>query len=104
MTAHNWRTIRARYQDKGIADVMGQVTSMHAVLDVMEQVGLESAMSGAKTTAEAKTELTRYYDKLYKPDITARKINGDGYMEPPPGFSPEEMEASFDAFLGSGVN
>ena len=60
-------------------------------------------MAGAKTQVEAKTEMTRYYDKLYKPDVTAMVINGDGYLPPPPGFSDEEMEASFDAFLSSGT-
>ncbi|AHK11986.1 hypothetical protein Hosp_032 [Mycobacterium phage Hosp] len=103
MTAHNWRAVRARYADKGIADPMGQVTTMHAVLDVMEQIGAESSTNGAKTAAEAKSEITRYFDKLYKPDVTARVIDGDGYMPPPPGFSEEEMEASFDAFLGQGL-
>lgn len=104
MAAHNWRTIRVRYADKGIGNVMAEVNSMHAVLDVMEQIGLESAMSSAKTTTEAKSEMTRYFDKLYKPDMRAVKLNGDGYLPPPPGFSDEEMEASFDAFLASGVN
>ena len=104
MTAHNWRTIRSKYADKGIADVMRQVPTMHAVLDVMEQVGLESAVATCKTTAEAKSEATRYFDKLYKPDIRAARVNGDGYLPPPPGFSDEEMEASFDAFLASGVS
>ena len=69
MAAHNWRTIRVRYADKGIGNVMAQVNSMHSVLDVMEQIGLESAMATCKTTAEAKTEMTRYFDKLYKPDM-----------------------------------
>ena len=104
MAAHNWRTIRVRYADKGIGNVMAEVNSMHAVLDVMEQIGLESAMSSAKTTTEARSEMTRYFDKLYKPDMRAVKHNGDGYLPPPPGFSEEEMEASFDAFLASGVN
>ena len=53
MAAHNWRTIRVRYADKGIGNVMAQVNSMHSVLDVMEQIGLESAMATCKTTAEA---------------------------------------------------
>ena len=54
MAAHNWRTLRARYADKGIGNIMAQVNTMHAVLDVMEQVGLESAVSGCKSTTEAK--------------------------------------------------
>ena len=104
MTAHNWRTVRARYADKGIADPMGSIKTMHAVLDVMEQIGLESAMASAKSTTEARSEMSAYFDKLYKPDLTAIKVNGDGYQPQPPGFSAEEMEASFDAFLASGVN
>lgn len=104
MAAHNWRAVRTRYADKGIPDVMGQVPTMHAVLDVMEQIGLEAAVSSCKSSAEAKTEMTRYFDKLYKPDMRAVRVNGDGYQPPPPGFSEEEMEASFDAFLASGLN
>lgn len=99
MAAHNWRALRSRYQDKGIADIMGEVSTMHAVLDQIEQLGLESATTDAKTAPEARQKITSYFDRLYKPDLTTKVIDGDGYVAPPPGFSDEEIEASFDAFL-----
>jgi hypothetical protein len=102
MAAHNWRALRTKALENGHSDLMAW-PNMHVVLDAMEQLGLESAVAGAKTQIEAKTAMSSYYDKLYKPDITAMVINGDGYLPPPPGFSEEEMEASFDAFLSSGT-
>lgn len=99
MAAHNWRALRLRFADHGIGDVMAQIPSMHIVLDAIEQLGLESAVNGAKTPTEAKAKMSTYYDRLYKPDVTTRMIDGDGYVPPPPGFSDEEVEASFDAFL-----
>jgi hypothetical protein len=101
MAAHNWRALRVRYADHGVGDIMAEVPTMHAVLDEIEQLGLESATSGAKTTIEARQKITSYYDKLYKPDMTTKVIDGDGYQPPPPGFSDAEIEASFDAFLNA---
>ncbi len=46
-------------------------------------------------------KISSYYDKLYKPDPTAIKVNG-GEVGPPPGWSDDEVEASFDAFLSAG--
>ncbi|QHB37774.1 hypothetical protein I5G63_gp033 [Mycobacterium phage Imvubu] len=100
MAAHNWRALRTRALDKGIADLMA-VSSMHVVLDLMEQIGLESVTVDAKTKAEAMGKVRSYYDKLYKPDPTAIAVNG-GEVGPPPGWSDEEVEASFDAFLSAG--
>lgn len=101
MAAHNWRALRTRALDKGIGDLMG-VTSMHIVLDLMEQIGLESATAESKTKAEAMGKISSYYDKLYKPDPTAIKVNG-GEVGPPPGWTDDEVEASFDAFLSAGA-
>jgi hypothetical protein len=101
MAAHNWRALRVRYADKGIASPMTQVPTMHTVLDAIEQLGLEAATSDAKTANEARSKASRYFDKLYKPDIITRVVNGKEYLEPPPGFSEEEIEASFDAFLSA---
>ena len=101
MAAHNWRALRTRALDKGIGHLM-DLSSMHVVLDLMEQIGLESATHDAKTKAEAMGKVTSYYDKLYKPDPTAIKVNG-GVIEPPPGWSDDEVEASFDAFLSAGA-
>ncbi|AYP70028.1 hypothetical protein I5G62_gp42 [Mycobacterium phage CRB2] len=101
MAAHNWRAIRLRFADRGVASVMREVPTMHIVLDAIEQLGAESATHGAKTETEARAKLSSYYDKLYKPDATTIAIDGEGYMPPPPGFSDEEVEASFDAFLNA---
>lgn len=100
MAAHNWRALRVRAADNGIGNLM-ELPTMHTVLDMIEQLGAEASTAGAKTSDEAKAELSRYFDKLYKPDMITRKINGDGYLPPPPGFSDEEVEASFDAFLAN---
>ena len=102
MAAHNWRVIRTRQLDKGGVDLMA-LPSMHHVLDIMEQVCIESAMSGAKTSNEAKSKLNGFWNKLYAPDPTARVINGDGWQPVPEGFGEAEVEASFDAFM-SAVN
>lgn len=103
MAAHNWRVLRVRAADNGIPNLM-ECSTMHTVLDLAEQLGAEAATSGAKTSTEAKSSLSSYFDKLYKPDRITQQINGDGYMPPPPGFSDEEVEASFDAFMSSGTH
>lgn len=103
MAAHNWRALRQRSLSRGVGNLMA-VPSMHIVLDDAEQLGLESATSGAKTTTQARADMTRYFDRLYKPDVLTRKINGADYSAPPPGFSDEEVEASFEAFLSSGAS
>ncbi|AEJ95226.1 hypothetical protein SEA_ROSCOE_41 [Mycobacterium phage Roscoe] len=100
MAAHNWRALRLKALGQGITNIMA-CPSMHVVLDLIEQLGAEASVSEAKSQTEARSELTRYYDKLYKPDITAKVINGESYFPPPPGFSDEEVEASFDAFLSN---
>jgi hypothetical protein len=99
MAAHNWRALRERALSHGVANLMTDVPSMHIVLDSIEQIGLEAAVQGAKSQTEAKTKIDSYYGKLYRPDVVAKVINGKEYLEPPPGFSDEEIEASFDAFL-----
>lgn len=100
MAAHNWRTLRQRALSRGVGNLMALPT-MHIILDDIEQLGLEAATSDAKTAIEARSKAASYFDKLYKPDLTTRRINGKEYLEPPPGFSDEEIEASFDAFLSN---
>jgi hypothetical protein len=100
MAAHNWRTLRQRAMANGIGNLMALPT-MHTVLDDIEQLGLESATAGAKTANDVRAKATSYFDRLYKPDVTTRIINGKAYLEPPPGFSEDEIEASFDAFLAN---
>ncbi|QHB37344.1 hypothetical protein I5G58_gp042 [Mycobacterium phage BirdsNest] len=100
MAAHNWRSLRERAASNGIGNLM-ELPTMHVVLDMIEQLGAEASTAGAKTQQEAKSSLDAYFDKLYKPDKITQRINGDGYLPPPPGFSDEEVEASFDAFLAN---
>ena len=93
-TAHHWREIRRRINAGGIVDPM-QLPSMHAVLDVTEHAVIES-MAGE----DSSTRRTQFYDSLYGPDRTA--LNGPGQsVAPPPGFSSDEVEASFDAFAAA---
>lgn len=99
MAAHNWRTLRQKGLGEGIGDLMS-LSSMHVVLDMIETLGIESAMHGAKSEAEAKSGLSQFYDKLYKPDIReAMVMNAPDPV--PAGFEDDEVEASFDAFVSS---
>jgi len=98
MAAHNWRALRVKYAGNGIGSLMA-LPSMHVVLDMIEQLGSEAAATDAKNATEARAKITSYFDKLYKPDATMIKV--DGKLPPPPGFSDEEVEASFDAFLNA---
>ena len=100
MAAHNWRVLRERALSKGVGHLMALPT-MHIVLDAAEQLGLESATHGAKTEDELRTAIGGFYSKIYKPDHVTKLINGKEYVEPPPGFSDDEVEASFDAFLAA---
>lgn len=100
MAAHNWRALRVKYAGNGIGALMS-LPSMHIVLDMIEQLGSEAAASEAKTAAEARAKIDNYFSKLYRPDPTTIKLDG-GKLAPPPGFSDEEVEASFDAFLNAG--
>ncbi len=91
-TAYHWREIRRRITASGIVDPM-QIPSMHAVLDVTERAVIES-MNGV----DGETRRTQFYDRLYAPSPDVTVLNGPGYSPAPPGFSPEEVEAQFDAF------
>jgi hypothetical protein len=88
LTAHHWRAIRARIINAGIADPLS-LTSLHALCDVTETAILENADSEATT---------KFYDKLYAPEI-GKDLNDAGYKPKPSGFDDDEVEASFDAFL-----
>lgn len=91
-TAHHWREMRRRIQAAGIVDPM-MLPSMHAVLDATEHALIES-MAGEGAQAKR----TRFYDSLYAPAPDGTELNGPEYAPAPPGFSPEEVEATFDAF------
>lgn len=99
MAAHNWRTLRQKGLGEGITDLMAMPT-MHTVLDMIESLGIESAVHGCKTEAEGKAALGQFYDKLYKPDIRDAMVMNE--PDPiPAGFEDDEVEASFDAFVSS---
>jgi hypothetical protein len=92
--AHHWRMFRARYHSQGIHDPMS-IGSMHAILDDVETVAVESAAAGAKTAMAAKAQVSQFYDSLYSSLATE-----DGERQAaPPGFSEEEQSAAFDAFV-----
>jgi len=93
-TGYHWREIRRRIHAAGIVDPM-QLPSMHAVLDVTEHAVLES-MSGEDSAVKR----ARFYDSLYAPEPGQTALNGSEYA-PPPGFSPDEVEATFDAFTAA---
>ncbi|AXN53311.1 hypothetical protein PBI_THONKO_39 [Mycobacterium phage Thonko] len=101
MAAHNWRLVRSKVRDKGIAVPMS-LPSMHDILDVAEEIAIEGEAQSARKPEEAKRAVERYFDRLYAPDSAdAILVNGDGYRPPPPGFDEESQEASFDAFLAA---
>ena len=91
--AHHWRMFRSRYHSQGIHDPMS-LGSMHAVLDDVEALAVESAAQGAKTNAEAKSKISRFYDSLY-----ASLAEETRNVPVPSGFSVKEQEASFDAMV-----
>lgn len=89
--ALNWRSVRTRLRDRGIADPMA-LPSMHDVLDEAEAIAIESFANGGKTALEVKAKVSSYYDQIYAPDLDGQ----DGDELPiPAGFSPTEMAASF---------
>lgn len=91
MCGHHWRTIRQKLLAAGIADPMA-LPSMHVLLDYTESMAVEALASGE----DGRREVDSLYRRLYGPTPEALSLNGDDYV--PQGFSPEEMEASFDAF------
>ena len=91
MCGHHWRTIRQKLLAAGIADPMA-LPSMHVLLDYTESMAVEALASGE----DGRREVDSLYRRLYGPTPEALSLNGDDYV--PPGFSPEEVEASFDAF------
>ena len=100
-SAHNWRTLRERALKNGIGNLM-DLSSMHGVLDMMEQLGLEAATSGSKSEIEAEQKIANYYNVLYKPDPLDIEVGEDGVeAAPPPGFEEDEMDAAFDGFMAA---
>lgn len=91
--AQSWRRIRPRIVNNGIPDPM-ELTSMGVLLDMTEEIILECMVTGNAT----KDEMTRdgFYNRLYAPIVIEGETVG-----PPPGWSDEETDDSFDAFAAS---
>jgi len=83
-TGHHWRVIRQKLLMAGIADPFS-VRSLHALLDVTEQLIVENISNGR----DAEREYRSLNARLYGPDSTGGT---------PHGFSPDEVEDAFDAF------
>lgn len=99
LAAHNWRVLRSKLRGERVGDPM-RMPSMHAVLDAAEDLAVESATAGAKTSTEARQKVSDLHDRLYAPELAAAQtVNGEDYLPIPEGFDAESMEASFDAFL-----
>ena len=91
MASYHWRSMRNTFALAGIADPMS-LSSMHVILDVMEASAVENILK----CEDAEAELASFYRRLYGP--TPDMAPGDLNRPVPVGFSPEEVEASFDAF------
>jgi len=96
LTAKHWRDIRTKLAFSGIKDPMSMPT-MHALLDATECAVLE-AMDG-KTAQEMALKRGQFRDQLYAPQLEVT-VGDDGVevIEPPPGWSPKEVEANNNAF------
>lgn len=97
MTAFNWRTLRPHLLNSGVADPMA-LPSMHSLLDVMEQLIVESKVNSAKDSADAKHAIAQFYDSLYKPDRTLPDAGEYKGVKAAP-FTEEESAAAFAAFM-----
>lgn len=93
-TAQHWRVLRAKLAQGGVTRPLEQITSLHALLDSTEAMVLESM--------EDKKARDKYFDQMYQPRIDRDAgLAGSGYKPAPAGFEDDEVDASFDAFLGA---
>lgn len=99
MAGHHWRLIRTRLLNNGVPRPM-ELTSLHAMLDAVEDLVLQAVMSDAETADEAQRKRTKFLDSLYTPiGAEAHRLNGDGYRPAPAGFETNEhVEDAFTAF------
>jgi len=97
MTAFNWRTLRPHLLNAGVSDPMA-LPSMHSLLDVMEQIIVESRVNSAKDSSEAKRNVAEFYDSLYKPDRTLPEVAAAIPAAQPAPFTEEESAASAAQF------
>jgi hypothetical protein len=98
MTAHHWRTVRLKMLLAGIADPM-KLPSMHILLDLVENLVLESFQSTKPEDDKRKRE--QFQDSLYRPVAQSFKELDEGYKPIPAGFDPEDTEDAFDAAITS---
>lgn len=92
-TGHHWRTIRGSLTDKGIADPLALLPSLHSLLDVTEQLVLQ-AVDGDGKPAVAKREREKILDMLYRPEPSTTSTQKT--VRP---FTDDETEESFDHFM-----
>ena len=101
-TGHNWRMVRHKLLLAGIDQPMA-LPSLHAVLDVTEEIIVEalahtnSEREGPPT--EGERAVKKFYDSIYRPDPDDF---GDFEDRPivPSGFEdPDMIEDNFDAFI-----
>lgn len=90
MTAHHWRTLRGNLLAAGVTDPLA--VGFHALLDYTEKIVRESLAQGE----DGEAELNSFDRRLYGP--VPGIADDDEPPPPPPGFSPDEVEDSFDAF------
>ena len=86
MTGYHWRTLRQKLLAGGVTRPLA-LDTVHALLDFTESVIVEAILNGE----DADRELASFRRGLYGPSPEDRDVV-------PAGFSPEEVEASFDAF------
>lgn len=72
----------------GMGDPLRSLTSLHAVLDVVEQLAIEAKMN------EGGDALQRFFYELYKPDeIEVKKVIAEA-----------DTDGDFDAFAALGMH
>jgi hypothetical protein len=103
-TGHNWRNIRAKLVDAGIANPM-TLPSLHSVLDITEDIVVDSLFrSGDKREgppSEGERKVRQFYDAIYAPEAPdTDDVDSEEFSRVPAGFEdPADVEADFDAFM-----
>lgn len=85
--SHSWRIIRAKLALAGLPSPLQSLPSVHAVLDVVEQLAVDGKAS------EGGDSLQRFYYELYKPDATEVKKQ----------IETADTDTDFDAFAALGM-
>lgn len=101
-TAQHWRRIRAHLINSGISDPMC-LTSLHALLDVVESMLEESIANNADSSDAATRDVGKLRDNLYAPHpaFPAPRSVIDDERKAADRFTDEESSNSFDAFLSA---